>query len=116
MISHEASLPIFLGAGFFEVATELVAHRREQFVGEFGLAAGAEPFVKRRRQDMGRHGFIDGGLDGPAPFAGIRDPAAEVCQGGSLSKAIACRSSSHEATTLPRRHNSAMSRRLKSYW
>src|SRR4249919_2370709 len=82
------------------MAAELVTHRREQFVGEFRLAAGAEAFVERGRQHMGRHGFIDGGLDGPAPFAGIRDPAAEVCQGWVFDKAIACKSSSHEATTL----------------
>ena len=35
---------------------------------------------------------------------------------GSLISAAAVRSSSQEAITLPRRHTSAMSGRLRSYW
>ena len=43
-------------------------------------------------------------------------PAELVERSGRAASACAVRSSSHEATTLPRRHSSVMSARLKSYW
>ena len=100
-----------------DMPAELVAHRREQLVGEIRFAARAEPLVQRRGQHMGRHALIDRGLDGPAAFAGIGHPAREMRRGpGSCIKAAAERSSSQDATTLPRRQTSAMSGRFRSYW
>ena len=58
---------------------------------------------------------LDGGLDGPAPLAGVltrsRCSSASV---GSSASACAVRSSSHEPTTLPRRQSSAMSATSRS--
>src|SRR5262249_34453267 len=42
----------------------------------------AEAFVERGREDGDRNAFVDGGLDGPAAFAGIGDVAFELCEGG----------------------------------
>src|SRR2546422_8121922 len=50
----------------------------------------------------------------PSPESETRPANAE--RAGSVSSALAVRSSSHEAITLPRRQTSAMSRMLKSYW
>ena len=94
--------------GFFQMSAELVAHRRKQFVREIRLAARAETLVERGRQDMRRHGLVDGGLDRPAPFAGIRDPAGEIRQrrdlrpGRSPSGPAATRRSRCRAATPPR--------------
>src|SRR2546422_4456263 len=49
-----------------------------------------------------------------SPESETRPANAE--RAGSVSSALAVRSSSHEAITLPRRQTSAMSRMLKSYW
>ena len=68
------------------------------------------------------HALVDGGQQRPAALAGVghavlgdrlRLPSAAP---GSPGSASAVRSSSHEATTLPRRQSSAISCRLKSYW
>src|SRR5918993_1230114 len=61
-----------------DMPAELVAHGREQLVGEIRLAARAEPLVERRRQDMRRHTLVDRRLDGPAALAGIGHPASEL--------------------------------------
>src|SRR5262249_18191640 len=66
--------------GFFQMSTELVTHGREQFVGEICLAARAEPLVQSRRQDMRWDGFVNGGLDRPAPLARVRHPPGELRQ------------------------------------
>src|SRR5262249_49005464 len=68
------------GGGFFQVSTELIAQRREQFVGEIGLAARAKPFIQGGRQDVRGHGLVDSGLDRPAPLARVRHPPGEVRQ------------------------------------
>ena len=84
------------------MAAELVAHRREQLVGEVGLAARAEALVERRGEDRRRHGFVDGGLDRPAAFAGIGDAAGEFRQCG-----IACRARRGQVEQPGRDHAAA---------
>ena len=73
-------------AWLLKMPAELVAHGREQLVGEIRLAARAEPLVERRGEHMGRHALVDGGLDRPAAFAGIGHPPAEFRQGGILEQ------------------------------
>src|SRR5262245_7695524 len=50
----------------------------------------------------------------PSPESDTRP--ANLASAGSSTRAVAVRSRSHEAMTLPRRHTSAMSPRLRSYW
>src|SRR5437867_977411 len=50
----------------------------------------------------------------PSPESDTRP--AKRASVGSLASAAAVRSRSHEATTLPRRHTSAISARIRSYW
>src|SRR3989442_9638193 len=50
----------------------------------------------------------------PSPESDTRP--AKLSSDGSPASAAAVRSSSQEAITLPRRHTSVMSARLKSYW
>src|SRR6266576_4572130 len=49
----------------------------------------------------------------PSPESETRP--SNLDSAGSVIRALAVRSSSHDAITLPRRHTSAMSGRLKSY-
>ena len=99
------------------VTAELESHRRKQLVLEVGLAARGEPLVKGRAEDWRRHAFIDGRLDGPSTFARIGYSASELLiVPDRLTSETAVKSSNQEAITLPRRHTSAMSRKLKSYW
>src|SRR5689334_19031436 len=67
--------PPSLPRGLLVVAAEGVAHGGQQLVGEVGLAARAETFVEGAGQHRGRHRLVDGGLDGPAAFAGVGDAA-----------------------------------------
>src|SRR5262249_47633284 len=55
--------------GFFQMAAELIAHRREQLVGEIRLASATKPLIERRAQDVSGHRLVDGGFDCPAPLA-----------------------------------------------
>src|SRR5215471_660793 len=66
--------------GLFQMSTELIAQRREQFIGEIGLAARAKTLIQRGRQDVRGHGLVEGGLDRPAPLARVRHPPGEVRQ------------------------------------
>ncbi len=61
----------------FLVATELVTEGGEEFVAEVGFAAGAEAIEEGGAEDGGGNGFVDGGFDGPAAFAGVGDAAGE---------------------------------------
>ena len=95
-----------------DMAAELVAHGGQQLVGEAFLFARAEAGVERGRQHIGRHRLLDGGVDGPAAFAGILDERRNSARAsGSSASAMAVRSSSQEPMTLPRRQTSAMSGR-----
>ena len=54
------------------------------------LAKSASPrelnrSIERRRQHVGRHRLVDGGLDRPAALAGVGDAAAELAQAGSFA-------------------------------
>src|ERR1700731_3080425 len=69
---------------FFQVAAKLKTHGRHQLVGEIGLATRSEAFVKRGGQYMRGYAFIDGGIDGPASFAGVRGRAPKVGNSGVL--------------------------------
>ena len=55
----------------FDVAAELLAHGGEHLFGKGVILAGTEADVKRGGQNVGGNGFFDGGLNGPAAFAGI---------------------------------------------
>src|SRR5262245_64733431 len=55
--------------GFFQMAAKLIAHRREQLVGDIRLASGTKPLIERRAQDMSRNRFVDGVLVSPASLA-----------------------------------------------
>ncbi len=52
-----------------QVATELVAHGRQEPIGEIGVATRTESLIESRAQDMCRHALINRGCDGPATFA-----------------------------------------------
>src|SRR5262249_46282225 len=71
---------------FFQMPPEFVTHGRQELVGEIGLAARAEPLVESRGEHMRRHALVDGGLDGPAAFAGIGYAAGEFRQARVLNQ------------------------------
>src|SRR2546423_902271 len=74
------------GRGLFQVATELVAHGRQQSIGPVVLAPGREPLEQGRAQDGGGYRFVDRGRDRPAPLAGIGDPSPELVQVRALAQ------------------------------
>ena len=99
------------------VAAELLAHRRQELVGEVGVAARGEPRrtaprSARRRARLRR-----------SPRGSSSDPRRSRTPGprsrarsGICDSECAVRSSSHDAMTLPRRHTSATAGRSRSYW
>ena len=92
-----------------DVAAEAVAHGGEHLVLELVLAARGEALEERRGQHVRRHALVDGGLHRPAALARVGDPAREAVERRVARRApAAVRSSSHEVTTLPRRHTSAI--------
>src|SRR5690242_1085404 len=74
------SVAVRAGSLRLDVPSEALAHGREQLVGEARVLARAEAGVEGGRQDVGRHGFLDRGVEGPAALAGIRDEAREVVE------------------------------------
>src|SRR5690606_26755230 len=56
------------------------AHCREHFFAESVLPARAEPGVERRREDVSRNRFFDGGFYSPATFARILDVSGKAFQ------------------------------------
>src|SRR5215472_5725057 len=75
-----------LSRRFFDVPAKLVAHRRQQLVGEIRFSARSEPVVKSCREDMRRDRLVDGGLDRPPALARIRHPAGKPCELGILGE------------------------------
>ncbi len=65
------------GPAALDVPAEAEAHGRQHLFAEGVLLARAEAGVERRGQHVGRHRFLDRGLDGPAALAGILDEAGE---------------------------------------
>src|SRR4051794_5074959 len=59
------------------VAAELEAHRGQELVGELGLAARLEAAEQGGAQHGSGNRFVDRGLQRPATFAGVADPAGE---------------------------------------
>src|ERR1700733_2129298 len=57
------------------VAAETGAHRREDLFSEGVFPARPEAREQSRGQHLGGHRLVDGGIDGPAAFAGIFDKA-----------------------------------------
>jgi hypothetical protein len=98
------------------VPTERIAQSREQFICTICFATRAKTLIQRGCQDVSGHGLVDGGFDRPAPSPESDTRPANGERAGSATRAVAVRSSSHDAITLPRRHTSAMSGRLSSYW
>ena len=107
--------PLLCGR-FLHVSAELEAHGRQQFVLEIRRTARGKALEECRGEDRHWDRLVDGGLDRPAPFPESETRPAKPASAASLARAAAVRSSSHEAITLPRRHTSAMSRKLRSYW
>src|SRR5688572_1814861 len=66
----------------FAMTTELVAHGRQQPTAEVTLATRRESLEERRRQYRRRRCAVDRRVRRPASFAGIRDAALELLQGG----------------------------------
>src|SRR2546425_8771361 len=64
----------------FEVTAELIAHGREQLVGEVRFAARGEALVQRGGEDGGRHRLVDGRPDRPPPLAGIGHAPLETLE------------------------------------
>src|SRR6516164_3874978 len=80
---HRWCVEAYLGKSFlrrFDMAAEAEPHRRQYFLGEGVIAAGAEAGEQRRRQHVGGHRLLDRRLDRPAAFAGVLHFAAERCQ------------------------------------
>ena len=86
---------------FLAVPAKLPPHRRQHLVGEIGAAARAENIVQRGAQHRRGHTLINGGGNGPAAFAGIRDTPGELLQGGVRGQR--CR----RIIEQPRRHDAA---------
>jgi hypothetical protein len=76
--------------------------------------ARADSREQRRREHGDRHARVYGGIDRPTALAGVRDFADETVEAGLRASAALVRSSSHERTTLPWRHSSAIAARSKS--
>ena len=114
--AHRSVGPCHL-AGFSMMPAELEAHRREQLVLEIGLAARAEALVERGGEhSAGTPSSIAALIvQRPSPESETRPAKLREVRVARAS-AMAVRSSSHDATTLPRRQTSAMSARLRSYW
>ena len=98
------------------MSAELVSHRRQQLVLEVRFAARTEALIERGGQH--RHRAPPSSIAAlivqrPSPESETRPENS--ASSGSLTSDAAVKSSSHDATTLPRRHTSAMSRRSKSY-
>src|SRR5206468_12792983 len=70
----------------FQVAAELIAHGREQLVGEVRLAARAEAFIVGGGEDGRRYRFVDGRPDRPPPLAGIGYAPLEALERGVLDE------------------------------
>src|SRR5689334_9144520 len=66
------------GRGLLGVATELLAHRRQQLVAVVGLAAGAEAAEQGCAQDVDRDALIDRRSHGPTTLARVGDASAEL--------------------------------------
>src|SRR5579864_7676691 len=62
------------------MTAETGPHRGEDFFGKGMFLARAETREQGRGQDFGRHGLVDGGIDGPAAFAGVLDEAGVVVE------------------------------------
>src|SRR5207237_1098945 len=70
------------GSSAYGMAPELIAERREQPVREGVVTPRAEAREQRRRDRGQRHGFLDGVLDRPAPFAGVLDVVLQTLEPG----------------------------------
>src|SRR5262245_40649866 len=70
------------------VAAELLAHGREDAIGEVGLTARREPLVQRRREHRSRHPLVDRGEDRPAALARVGDASLEVGELGRLTERV----------------------------
>src|SRR5437868_6456181 len=75
-----------LRSGRFNVAAELLPHCRQNLFREGVLLARAEADIERRGQHVGRNGFVDSSVDGPAAFPGILHEAGVVRERRILDK------------------------------
>ena len=84
--------------GASSMPAELEAHRREQPIGEARPRRASESARTAPPSSTGAGtAVVDGGLQRPAAFAGVRDAAGEVVERRDRSaSASAVRSSSHE--------------------
>ena len=94
----------------FDVAAELEPHRRQHLLGERVVLPRAKPREQRRRDHVGGHRLFDRRHHRPAALARVLRRCRRTSRAsGSSTSAFAVRSISHDDSTLPRRHTSAMS-------
>src|SRR5215831_6649224 len=67
-----------------KVSAEPVPHRRQNLVLIVGFPSRTESFIESGREYRHRYGLIDGSLDRPPAFAGVRDPAGKFREFGIL--------------------------------
>ena len=77
-----------LAAWQLDVAAELEAHGGKEFVLVGRLSARTEPRIQRRGKNRGGHAFVDGGVDGPAAFAGIGDSPGKLGEIGIVDERV----------------------------
>src|SRR5260370_573165 len=66
-----ASSDFGFAVGLLQMSTEFVPHRGQELVGKVRLAPRTESLIKRRRENWGRHCFIDRSLNCPASFTRV---------------------------------------------
>ena len=94
----------FLAVDAHRVAAELVAQRGEHAPRERVAIARIEAAEQRHGDDRRRHVLVDGGLDRPAAFARIVDPALEAVELGVLLERVdgqVEQPRAHHAAVLP---------------
>ena len=70
------------------MATELVAHRRQQLAGELAEAARLEPLVERGSDHRGGHALVDRREHRPAALSGVAHPTGELGEVGRLRERV----------------------------
>src|SRR5690349_12407085 len=71
---------------FLHVAAELETHGGEHLGGKFVFTTRSEALIKRRAEYGGGSAGLDGGEDGPAAFAGIRDASGKALESGLIEE------------------------------
>src|SRR5262252_6617074 len=70
--SEFVSLIVPSSRDLLEMSAESESHRRQELVLIIGFTSRGEALIERGAENRSRDGFVDCGLDGPPPFAGVR--------------------------------------------